>query len=142
MYIYVQLPNRLTDRSQYCVRHDPENRASRYPFYAVLAHSCVTLVLPATKPHSPIQPRFQPGSPPVELLKCSAMGNHALAIMASVHHLLSNLESSSSWYSATALPSACILALVARLPLSSCHSLARRRKSHDTPPSHARYAQR
>jgi hypothetical protein len=55
--------------------------------YAVLAHSCVTRVLPATNPHNPIQPKFHPGIPPVELLKCNAMGNHALAIIASVHHL-------------------------------------------------------
>lgn len=37
------------------------------PIYAVLAHSALTLALPATNPHAPIHPKFQPGTPPSAL---------------------------------------------------------------------------
>ncbi|KAK3214132.1 hypothetical protein GRF29_28g2144453 [Pseudopithomyces chartarum] len=104
--------------------------------YAVAPHNPLILSPPATNPQTPIHPIFQPGTPPVTPLKCNAIGNHAPAITASIHHLLSSL-SSISRIPATAFSSYDLAALFA---FKFCASRANLKKSHDTPASQKRYA--
>lgn len=104
--------------------------------YAVAFHSPLILSPPATIPQTPIKPIFHPGTPPVTPLKCSAMGNHADAIAASIHHLRSTLSSSS--LTPTSLFSTELLA--ALFVFRFCASLASLKKSQLTPASQNRYA--
>lgn len=51
----------------------------------VAFHKPFILVDPAISPQSPIHPMFHPGTP-VLVPNCHAIGNHAEAIIKSVHH--------------------------------------------------------